>query len=48
LPADAFERATGPNGVYYTINYELVLVLGAILEFKMFRQGNEISRETVS
>jgi hypothetical protein len=44
LPLEAFERSVGQSGVYYSLNYELVVVFDPVIEFKLFHQGSQIER----
>jgi hypothetical protein len=46
LPADAFERSTGPDGVYYSVSYELAVIFDPVIEFKLMYKGRDIGRVT--
>lgn len=46
LPADAFERLTGPDGVYYSVSYELAIIFDPVIEFKLMYKGRDIGRVT--
>jgi hypothetical protein len=44
LPPDAFQKATGPEGVFYSVSYDLVIIFAPVIEFKMLYNGQEVGK----
>lgn len=39
IPASAWERGTGPSGVYHEVNFDLSVSFGSTLSFKFSCNG---------
>jgi hypothetical protein len=44
LPAEAFEKNHGPDGVFYSISYDLAIIFAPVIEFKMLYKGREFGK----
>jgi hypothetical protein len=42
LPSRAFQRKSGPDGVYYDVSFELAMKFGTILGFEFLWEGNVV------
>jgi len=39
IPPEAFERELGPEGPYYEVSYDVAIVFGSLLEFRLVHEG---------
>jgi hypothetical protein len=44
LPPEAFEKNSGPEGVFYSIVYDLAIIFTPVIEFKLLYHGKEYGK----
>ena len=46
IPSEAFVKGFGPDGPYYKVTYDISIIFGAVMEFKLSHGGKIVGQGT--